>query len=280
MCQFCATHGDGKRWYLNARNWANDLEADLARRGFVIGFVQGFESGRRGIRAGLSALKAMPRPVADLAREKASEKAKAHHFGQPVPLEDCEKILDIATHVTRVPCVCRGGMTKGSGAESCCMVVTTLPHDGLLRDAYRGYQGGPGTEGFVPLTKPEAMTFLRRTEQDGLCHTVWTFETPFLAAICNCDLPSGCMAMKLQLEAGVKMMWRGEDVMKLDPESCSGCALCVPLCPFGAITRPRKGEVKLDRLACWGCGTCRAGCHRGALALEPRAGAADVARLW
>jgi hypothetical protein len=36
--------------------------------------------------------------------------------GQPVSIEDCEKILGLATNVTRLPCVCRGAMRPGSNA--------------------------------------------------------------------------------------------------------------------------------------------------------------------
>jgi Pyruvate/2-oxoacid:ferredoxin oxidoreductase delta subunit len=189
-------------------------------------------------------------------------------------------MLRLATNITRLPCVCRGAMRRGSDAPSCCIVATVTPHDALLREVFAGYEGGPAAEGFQKLTHGEAMAYLRRAEEDGLAHTAWTFGTPFIAAICNCDLPSGCLAMKVQLEAGVRVMWRGEDVLRHDRERCTDCALCLPLCPFGALSRTATGAVALDRQACWGCGTCRAGCHRGALALEPRASAPDVAARW
>jgi ferredoxin len=280
MCTFCVKHGDGKRWYLNARNYAADLESDLRRRGYMVGFVRDFERNRRAVKAGLGALRIMPEPLRRRFQERSSEAMQGIHFGQPVPIEDCERILGMATHITRLPCVCRGAMQAGSDAESCCLVLTVAPHQGLLDECFAGYRGGPHAEGFQSLTREEALAYLRRAEERGLAHTAWTFQTPFIAALCNCDLPSGCMAMSLTLRSGVKMMWKGEEVAALDAERCTGCAVCVARCPFEALRKVRKGEVRLDRDACWGCGTCRASCALGALALEPRAGAAGVRPGW
>jgi ferredoxin len=280
MCNFCVQHGDGKRWYANARNYAFDLRSDLRRRGYLVDFVRGFERNRRAANAGLAALRFLPRPIATPLREGASADLRESHFGQPVPIEECERIFDLATNITRIPCVCRGAMRPGSDAESCCIVLTVAPHDDLLAECFRDYRGGPDAEGFEKLTKEQALDYLRRAERRGLCHTAWTFKTPFIAALCNCDLPSGCMAMKIQLRGGVRIMWKGEDVIARDRERCNDCGACVLRCPFGAIRLARRGEVDLDRAACWGCGTCRTSCAHGALALEPRATAPDVAALW
>ncbi len=280
MCNFCVQHGDGKRWYASARNYAVDLESDLRRRGFIVDFVRNFERNRRRIDAGLAALRFVPRPVKEKVVERASKALLEQHFGQPVPIEECEKIFDLATQITRLPCVCRGAMRRGSDTESCCIVMTVNPNDGLLAECFRDYAGGPEAEGFERLTKQQALAYLRRAEERGLCHTVWTFVTPFIAAICNCDLPSGCMAMKIQLEGGVRIMWRGEDVARLDEERCTSCSACVDRCPFGAIRGEQRGRVLLDRARCWGCGTCRTACEQGALELQPRSASADVSHLW
>jgi NAD-dependent dihydropyrimidine dehydrogenase PreA subunit len=281
MCRFCVQHGDGKRWYGNARNYAMDLESDLVRRGYMVGFASKFEKKRGVIDAGLRALRFVPRPAKDWLAQRASAAFLKNHFGQPVPIEECGRIFDIATHITRLPCVCRGAMKPASSAESCCIVMTVQPHDSLVREIYRDYAGGPQAEGFETLTKEQALAYLRRAEERGLCHTAWTFITPFIAALCNCDLPSGCMAMRIQLLGGVRMMWKGEDVAVHREDLCTNCRQCVGRCPFGAI-RPGAGNggIAIDRLSCWGCGVCRSACREGALALEPRAATRDVAEVW
>jgi hypothetical protein len=134
-----------KRWYANAQNYAMDLESDLARRGFIVDFIRNFESGRRSANAGLAALRFVPRPARKLFTRRPEAAAQKHHFGQPVPLEECAPIFDIATNITRLPCVCRGAMQPHSDAEPCCLVMTVNKHDTLLAEGFRDYSGGPAS---------------------------------------------------------------------------------------------------------------------------------------
>jgi len=51
----------------------------------------------------------------------------------------------------------------------------------------------------------------------------------------------------------------------IEAELCSGCQVCVPLCPFTAITYSREKRVsELNEALCKGCGTCVAACPSGA----------------
>lgn len=40
MCEFCSKHGDGRIWFKNAANYANDFLADLRRRDYVKHFFE------------------------------------------------------------------------------------------------------------------------------------------------------------------------------------------------------------------------------------------------
>mgnify|MGYP001128709658 FL=1 len=47
----------------------------------------------------------------------------------------------------------------------------------------------------------------------------------------------------------------------IEEERCSGCQICVPLCPFSAIEFNKEKKVSaLNEALCKGCGTCVAAC--------------------
>mgnify|MGYP001081729991 CR=1 FL=1 len=51
----------------------------------------------------------------------------------------------------------------------------------------------------------------------------------------------------------------------IDEDLCSGCRLCVSLCPFTAITyNEEKGISEINDALCKGCGTCVSACPSGA----------------
>lgn len=268
MCQFCVEHGEGQRWYLQAQNYALDLNSDIARRDYVVHFISGFEKMRgRGIAAG-KVLDILPRPLAQLGKDAITRHQIPDHFGQPLSIEDCEQVLGIASSITVIPCICRMH-EPGKAADEVCMLVTSTPVDSVLQAGFSDYDEGPGLEDFNTIAKDEAMQLLRSCEERGLLHSIWTFKTPFTAAICNCNVASGCMAMKLTAGYDIKVMWRGEDLAVLDPDRCTGCARCAKQCPFEAISANR-GVVRIPAEKCWGCGICRAVCPNDAIHLVDR----------
>jgi Pyruvate/2-oxoacid:ferredoxin oxidoreductase delta subunit len=268
MCRFCVEHGDGKKWYLQASSYAAELSADLKRRGYMVGFLRDFDRNRRRALTAAELLDAAPRLIADPLRRRFSRRMQRTHFGQPVPIEECERIFDLATSIVNVPCPCR--TFAGGREEGYCLLVTTAPvDDGLLAEAYRGYGSGPDVSAFQRLTKAEGVALLRRCETQGLMHSVWTFLTPFIGAICNCNLDSGCLAMRLTVGHGAKLMWKGESVARVDASACTGCGSCAAICPFKAIDAAVSG-VAVRQADCWGCGVCRAACGPGAISLQER----------
>jgi NAD-dependent dihydropyrimidine dehydrogenase PreA subunit len=269
MCQFCVEHGDGKAWYLEAATYAHDLESDLERRAYVLDFIRDFGESREWALKNVARLERLPAPLRGLGSAAASKRMQRSHFGQPVPIEEIEAILDITTSVVRVPCVCRH--ESGAADKGYCLMISTKPYDALLDEAFADYDAGPDVSKFQHLDRTETLALLRRCEDEGLMHSVWTFITPFVGAICNCDLESGCMAMTMTVGHDVPVMFKGHSVAVADHDSCNGCRACVKRCPFGAIEVDRATKrATVDPEGCFGCGVCRSGCRESALRLVDR----------
>lgn len=278
MCEFCVQHGDGKKWYLQAENYVADLSDDLERREFMIDFVSGFDHRMKRNVPLLKALKASPAPLQRAFRTYAQPRQIRDHFGQPVPIEECERIFDFASSIVQLPCVCRH--FAGAPEKGYCLAVTVLPNDDVLEEAFRGYEDGPDTAALQRLSRSEAVGVLRRAEAEGLMHSVWTFKTPLIAAICNCSLASGCMAMQTTLTYGHKTMWKGEYRAAVDETTCVGCGACVERCPFGAMTLDAREVAEADPELCFGCGICRSACAVDAIVLEDRVAPVGAAVAW
>jgi len=280
MCEFCVQHGNGKKWYLEASNYGQDLAADLRRQGFARDF---FANYREDFQRGLQQLELLARAPAPLRRAVTglfTWHMKPRHFGQVVPLEDVERILPLVNSVVRLPCVCRR-ITVGQEEARYCIGLTVDPHRilmaGILDDSFRA---GPDTMEFETLTRDGALALMRDFERDGLVHSVWTMVTPFVAGICNCDR-ADCLAMLSTVKYDAKVMWRGEYVAAVAEERCTGCRRCMRLCQFGALAySAAEGHVVVDQYRCYGCGVCRTGCEAGALRLLERQAVPAVARLW
>ena len=184
--------------------------------------------------------------------------------------------------VVRLPCLCRK-VTLGA-EKRYCYGLSLSPGGGELARIVEGlgnsYLTGPDTAGFETLSKEEAVRALRDHELEGLCHTIWTFRTPFIGGLCNCDR-ADCVAMKATVTHGFPVMFRAEYVAAIDPDRCNGCRQCMKVCQFGALVYSGgTGKSVVDGRRCYGCGICRALCSRDAITLGDRASDPAAARLW
>ena len=199
-----------------------------------------------------------------------------------MPIEDVANILGFVSSVVRIACMCRQGLL---GTEQrYCYCVSMAPQGGefrkIIEEVDADYLTGPDTAGLEVLAKEEAMESIRQHEQEGLCHTVWTFITPFIGGICNCDR-SDCNAMLANLHYGVPVMFRAEYVADVDPELCNGCGQCMRVCQFGAIGYSAVNKkIIIDTRRCYGCGICRASCTQDAINLLDRSSLPVVSNIW
>jgi NADPH-dependent glutamate synthase beta subunit-like oxidoreductase len=73
-----------------------------------------------------------------------------------------------------------------------------------------------------------------------------------------------CVSCKACVEAGIRPEI---PTVELNEELCSGCGVCVSVCPYGAAKLKIQGDRQTsttDRIACKGCGACVAACPAGA----------------
>ena len=281
MCQFCHQHGEGKKWYLQAANYSEDLLSDVRRRRFIEGFYSDTTHMAQQVDS-LARLEKLPAFIRGMITRLVTRRMKKEHFGQVIPIEDVEKIFEFVNSIVRVACICRHA-TLGKEKRYCYGVslsptgrafsrILAGAKDSLLRD--------PSFGGVEKLTKEQAIQALRDHEKEGLCHTVWTFHTPFIGGICNCDR-ADCLAMRSTVGHSCPVMFRGEYVGRVDPDACIGCRGCMRLCQFGAIGYSAANQkAMIDPRRCYGCGTCRAGCSKGAITLDERSKVPAAASLW
>jgi Pyruvate/2-oxoacid:ferredoxin oxidoreductase delta subunit len=284
MCEFCVQHGEGKKWYLQAKNYSDDLLSDVRRRKFIEEFAdpavikQSLEDFDRRTER----IQKLPGFIRDVVRRLVTRKMKKIHFGQVVPIEEIEQIFGFTNTIVRVPCVCRSS-TVGQ-EKRYCYGISLEANGGKLAEIFRSLEtiapGGPDHKNFETLTKEEAVSAFRSHEHEGLCHTVWTFYTPFIGGICNCDR-SDCHAMRSTVTESIPVMFRAEYVAQIDPDECVGCRECMRLCQFGAITYSASNKKSVvDQRWCYGCGICRSVCKKNAIRLEERASVPVAANLW
>jgi ferredoxin len=283
MCEFCVKHGEGEKWYLRARNYSLDLLSDVHRRRFIEGFFS--KDGKvsdplHSTNDNLKKLRRLPGFIQRAVAGRVTRRMKKWHFGQVLPLEDVSEIFGFVNSIVRVPCVCRRA-TVGEDARYCYGI--SLEPGGLagpFKDLDESFRSGPDTTAFEQLTGEEALEAFAEHEKEGLCHTVWTFMTPFIGGICNCDR-SDCMAMRSTVTNDVKVMFRAEYVAAVDPDLCAGCRSCMRVCQFGALTHSAATrKVVVDQTDCYGCGVCRSVCPSDAVKLVARAEAPIAAGLW
>lgn len=281
MCEFCLKHGEGKKWYLQAKNYSDDLLSDIRRRRFIEDFFTDTDTLRRGVER-LDRLERVPKSLRGLLRRMVSGRMKRVHYGQVVPLEDIERIFGMMNSVGRVACICRH-VTLGK-EKRYCYGVSLSPDGGKFGEIVRGldqsFLNGPDTAGWESLSPEEAVAALRDHEHEGLCHTVWTFRAPFIGGVCNCDR-SDCLAMRCTLTHGTPLMFRAEYVAEVDPDVCVGCRQCMRLCQFGAMSYSASNrKVAIDQRWCYGCGICRSACQKNAIRLQERSRVPAAAKRW
>ena len=269
MCEFCSKHGEGKIWYKNAANYAEDLLSDLNRRNYIETFLtsafkEGFQTLGR-----LETIYRKKGRLPDAVRRALITKAKQEHFGQVLPIEEISELVRKAKTVVRMPCACRWDIEKKE--VRCCYAISYGPEP-WYNAIDMSYFGTAPDQGLESLSADIALKQMEDMEEQGAIHTIWTMMTPFIGAICNCSA-EGCLAMTTLSKIHVETMARGESAAQVDEAACNGCGQCDTVCHFDAIqsvTLSGRAVSRIDTAKCFGCGICRRACSTNAISLVLR----------
>ncbi len=278
MCYWCEQYGGGhERWFFNAANYARRLYKIRREEAEASGAEANPQvAGGMGV-VGRDYMEAQARgdhETVDRMKREAEQRAWQVHFGQVVTREDLDRIIDMIYPIGLMTCACRRSM-RGLPDEENFTCVGMGP--GMYKwerwpDTYRG--------GMNFLTPEEAKHVFDVLNRRGLVHTLFTFGTPYLAGICNCDYPD-CGAVRNSVDLGVRVLWKGHEVAEIDADRCNGCGLCVRRCQFGALSFSASTlKAYIDPFKCYGCGLCRNPCKPDAIEMVERASLPTVANVW
>jgi hypothetical protein len=173
-----------KKWYLAASNYASEL-FNSAARDSISAIMRPLGTTPRTEAFELSpAQLTMFRMAPRLTRWIVRRQRQKTHWGQVVPLEDAIQVLDMMDWVVRLPCACRS-VTIGDRNARYCLGIGLAPLEEPVKQ-HLAQILDPALS-LDTLTKEEALRLVGELDHAGAVHSVWTFSSPFIGGLCNCD---------------------------------------------------------------------------------------------
>ncbi|MHA2378738.1 MAG: 4Fe-4S dicluster domain-containing protein [Candidatus Thorarchaeota archaeon] len=279
MCKWCFKHGDGGKWYNNARLYSDELADEYSAREYLeeqwdnmetlfIRKIFGFNSIGLGYKMQMPIIGRIIRwKVENQIHNEGPRRNPARadgHFGQVIPLEDAQHIMGnlAAEPIIKNYCVCRW-MQRGV-KDAVCINFGQL--SGVIEKHVR----------YIPndvkykLDREEAIAALEEQNKRGYVASVWFQPVPYINAICSCETPE-CGGLRLRNDFNLDTVYKAEYVIDVSRNNCQGCKSCIRMCQFNALRYlPSIDKVIADLDKCFGCGVCRHACEHDALQLVHR----------
>ncbi|MGV8073494.1 MAG: ATP-binding protein [Syntrophobacteraceae bacterium] len=176
--------------------------------------------------------------------------------------EEVEKLIDDATAITLVDCICRT-KKKLIGEEGC---TAPVKETCIYLDSWADYfaENKLGRRA----SKEEAKETLRRNRDAGLVHNAFNVQQGAVG-ICSC---CACCCVLLRGISELKIptaVARSNFIAEVSSEACTGCGVCVERCPVHALEL--KDDIAcLIEERCIGCGACKVFCEFDAISLKRR----------
>ncbi len=188
-----------------------------------------------------------------------------------LPYEDVRHVLQKQDRFAVASCACRHRYNMDSNSPDCKHETETCLHFGKLADYI--IDNGLGRK----ISRDEAEEILARSAEAGLVHAVSNWQEG-VDTICNC---CQCCCVYFQAFHSLKhagSMSPSNYHVETNPETCSGCGLCVKRCPMDALylkpdrdTKNKKGKTSAIKAGlCIGCGVCAYACPTESLSLQRR----------
>lgn len=278
MCVWCERYADNyERWYFNPANYARRLYKIRREEAEATGAEANPQAAGGMSLLQRDFLEAKDRndiETVERMKKEAEETAWATHFGQVVTLEDVLKVIDIIYPIALMTCACRRSM-QGTPDEENFTCMGMGP--GMYKwerwpDTYRG--------GIQFLAPEEAKEVVTKLNKRGLVQCLFTFGTPYIAGICNCDYPD-CGSIRNRLDHDLKALWKGHHIAQIDTDLCNGCTQCIHRCQFRALSfSPTLNKAYIDPFQCFGCGLCATECPQDAITMVERSSLPTLANVW
>jgi len=276
VCKFCVTHGDGKVWYKNAMNYSRQMYKLKKGKSEKILLNRDPEGAAGLIIAEAIEARGLDPENFPRLQHMANKVAQEMIAGQVVTLEDAMTMVELASPIALMACVCRkitrGRVEDNEDAYTCMGLGIGMFKWDRWPERYKG--------GVQFIEVEEAKQWLRRWYDKGMVPSLMTHGTPYIGGLCMCDYPD-CLAIRYRLDYGINQLYKGEYVAAVDYSKCFGCKECVSLCQFGAIKyNITIDKTNIDQMRCFGCGVCRVNCETDAITMVERRTLPGLREVW